>query len=71
MESGMSELHCRTRVDDPPFTWTSPSEGQSHTEHRAALDATLFRAEPDPDELVLELEAGELRLLPDPSVGGR
>ncbi len=69
----MSELHRRTRVDDPPFAWTSPSEGQSHTEHRAALDATLFRPDPDPDsaELVLELDAGELRLLPDSDLGGR
>ncbi len=39
-----------------------PSESASATEHQAALDATLFRREPEARELVLELEAGELRL---------
>ena len=39
-----------------------PSELVSATEHQAALDATLFRREPEARELVLELEAGELRL---------
>lgn len=40
------------------------SEPESHTEHLAALDATLFRASDDPDELVLELSAGKLRVRP-------
>lgn len=39
-----------------------PSESASATEHQAALDATLFRREQEARELVLELEAGELRL---------
>ena len=39
-----------------------PSESASAIEHQAALDATLFRTERGPRELVLELEAGELRL---------
>ena len=40
-----------------------PSEAASAIEHQAALDATLFRRERAARELVLELEAGELRLL--------
>lgn len=39
-----------------------PSESASAIEHQAALDATLFRSERRTRELVLELEAGELRL---------
>lgn len=39
-----------------------PSESASAIEHQAALDATLFRREQEARELVLELEAGELRL---------
>jgi hypothetical protein len=57
----MSELHWDGR-GDPGFAWTSPSEDQSHLEHRQALEATLFRSGRDPDELLLELEAGELHL---------
>lgn len=41
---------------------SSPNEPQSHTEHQAALEATVFRAARDPYELVLELDAGRLRL---------
>lgn len=41
-----------------------PSEPESHTEHRAALEATIFRAEQTSWELVLELECGELRVRP-------
>jgi len=43
-------------------SWIGPSERQSHSEHQAALDATLFRSGEDAYELVLELEAGELRV---------
>lgn len=39
-----------------------PSEAASAIEHQAALDATVFRRERAARELVLELEAGELRL---------
>jgi len=39
-----------------------PSESASAIEHRAALEATLFRQEQRSRELVLELEAGVLRL---------
>ncbi|MFO0688521.1 MAG: hypothetical protein U0900_07425 [Myxococcota bacterium] len=39
-----------------------PSESASAIEHQAALDATVFRREKEASELVLELEAGELRL---------
>jgi len=47
--------------NDPPC-WSGPSEPQSATEHQAALDATVFRAGADPYEVVLELDAGKLRL---------
>jgi len=50
-------------VEDGQSLGAGPSEPQSHIEHQAALDATLFRGVSDPDELVLELESGELRLL--------
>ena len=39
-----------------------PTESASASEHQAALDATVFRREQEASELVLELEAGELRL---------
>ena len=48
---------CPTTAFSP-----GPSESASATEHQAALDATLFRREQEARELVLELEAGELRL---------
>ena len=38
------------------------SEPESYSEHQAALDATLFQPESDAAELVLELEAGKLRV---------
>ena len=44
------------------FCSVGPSESASAIEHQAALDATLFRGEPRSREVVLELEAGELRL---------
>ncbi len=44
------------------------SEPESHTEHQAALDATLFRACDASEELVLELDSGTLRVRP--SLGG-
>ena len=53
-------LHC-------PTSWVGPSECESHTEHAAALDATLFRASGEVYELVLELDAGELRLRRPPT----
>lgn len=47
----------------PVAGWApGPSESASAIEHQAALDATLFRREQPAGELVLELEAGELRL---------
>ena len=53
------------RLDVPHFAHlraSGPSEAESHGEHRAALDATLFREAPMPDEWVFELDAGQLRL---------
>jgi hypothetical protein len=38
-----------------------PSEPESFVEHQAALDATIFRPDSAATELVLELEAGQLR----------
>lgn len=52
----------QTIVDEGPPPWDGPSEPQSHTEHEAALEATLFRKAADPYEVVLELDEGELRL---------
>ena len=52
----------QSSLNDGPLNWTSPSEPQSHIEHLDALDATLFRRANDPYELVLELDAGQLRL---------
>lgn len=40
-----------------------PSEEESHREHRAALEATLFHDPTRGDEVVLELDSGLLRLL--------
>lgn len=39
-----------------------PSESASAIEHRAALDATVFRGATPNREIVLELDSGELRL---------
>jgi hypothetical protein len=56
----------RTRTDSivelQTSGWAGPSEHESHSEHQAALDATLFRSGADAYELVLELDAGELRV---------
>ena len=41
---------------------TGISEPEIYSEHRDALDATLFRPDRDACELVFELEAGELRV---------
>jgi hypothetical protein len=38
------------------------SEPQSYLEHEAALEATLFDPRGDRDEIVFELDAGELRV---------
>lgn len=46
------------------FPVHGPSEVASASEHQAALEATVFRGESESSELVLELEAGELRLRP-------
>jgi len=48
-------------------SWDGQSEPESHTEHQAALDATLFHPSGDFQELVLELDAGELRVRPSRS----
>ena len=54
--------------NEPKESWPTgiwapgPSESASAIEHQAALDATLFRGEHRSPELVLELDAGELRL---------
>jgi len=40
----------------------SPSEPESYIEHQAALDATVFRSDGLVNELILELDAGELRV---------
>lgn len=53
----------RVHVPDPwRLVRESISEEDSHREHAAALDATLFRKPGCDDELVFELEGGCLRL---------
>ena len=56
------EWKWKYRVDEGSAGWAGPSEPESHIEHQAALDATVFRGARDSDELVLELDSGELRL---------
>lgn len=58
----MLQRNRMIRIDQNP-SWVGPSEPQSHIEHRAALDATLFDTSARSPELVLELDAGELRVL--------
>jgi hypothetical protein len=50
------------RIDHSQPSWVGQSESESHTEHQAALDATLFHSSGDLHELVFELDAGELRI---------
>ncbi|MBW1882760.1 MAG: hypothetical protein JRJ58_04485 [Deltaproteobacteria bacterium] len=59
----MSQPRRPDRVIDSGPSWVGPSERDSHTEHQAALAATVFqKTTGDAFELVLELEAGELRV---------
>ena len=60
----MLQQNRMDRIDQSLPAWVGPSEPESHAEHQAALDATLFRVSDDPGELVLELEAGKLRVRP-------
>jgi hypothetical protein len=72
MESAMSERHFGPGRDDPFWSGASPSEDQSHSEHRAALDATVFGNSGAREEFLLELDAGQLRFLAvAPHGGGR
>ena len=58
----MSQHHRMDRIDQGRPSWVGQSESESHTEHQAALDATLFHSSGDFHELVFELDAGELRI---------
>ena len=58
----MSQQFGSNSMGDYGPCLSSLSEPESYTEHQAALDATLFRSDRDANELVLELEAGELRI---------
>ncbi|MAG31488.1 MAG: hypothetical protein CL908_11440 [Deltaproteobacteria bacterium] len=60
----MSQKNRSLGTDGALPVWAGLSEPESHTEHQAALDATVFRCAGDAYELVLELEAGELRVRP-------
>lgn len=60
----MERMSQQDRIDQNRPLWAGPSEPESHAEHQAALDATLFRALGESHELVFELDAGELRALP-------
>jgi hypothetical protein len=63
----MSQQFRMDRVPQSQSAWMGPSEPESHTEHEAALDATLFHSAGEASELVLELEAGELRVRRSPA----
>jgi hypothetical protein len=58
----MSQHYRIDRIDESQPSWAGPNEPESHTEHQAALDATLFHSSGDFRELVFELDAGELRI---------
>lgn len=60
--SGTTSLNPDGPLGESNAWSEGPSEPQSATEHQAALDATVFRTAQDPYELVLELDAGQLRL---------
>ena len=59
---GTTSLNPDGSHDETNAWCEGPSEPQSAIEHQAALDATVFRTARDPYELVLELDAGQLRL---------
>lgn len=59
----MSQQNQMDRMEQGLSSWVGPSEPESHTEHQAALDATLFHPSGDFNELVFELDSGELRIL--------
>ena len=58
----MSQENRFAQIDPSSSCWRGPSEPESHIEHQAALDATVFQPSRDIQEIVLELEAGELRV---------
>jgi len=58
----MSQQNRMARIDQSLSSWAGPSEPESHIEHQAALDATLFQKSGGSHELVFELYAGELRV---------
>ncbi|MEM9175347.1 MAG: hypothetical protein AAGC67_08930 [Myxococcota bacterium] len=64
VDRGTTSLDRIAPLDESNAWGAGPSEPQSATEHQAALDATVFRSTADPFELVLELDAGQLRLRP-------
>ena len=57
----MSQHNRMGWIGQGPPAWVGQSEPESHSEHQAALDATLFHTSGDSDELVFELVGGELR----------
>ena len=58
----MSQQFRLEAVGEYGSYWAEISEPESFIEHQAALDATVFRPECTDSELVLELEAGQLRV---------
>ncbi len=60
----MSQEYRIGEIGPGPAAWVGPSEPESHTEHQAALDATVFHVAAESDELVFELDAGQLRVRP-------
>lgn len=58
----MSQQPRMDRIEPCRVSSAGLSESESHLEHQAALDATLFHAVGHVHELVFELDAGELRV---------
>jgi hypothetical protein len=57
-----SQRTRRSIPDSPHNPDLALSEADSHREHAAALEATVFRRPGTEDELVFELDGGHLRL---------
>jgi hypothetical protein len=58
----MSQKDRMDGIERGLASWVGQSEPESHIEHQAALDATLFHSSGEFHELVFELDAGELRI---------
>ena len=67
----MSQQDRKLGIDEGQPCGSGPDEPQSHTEHQAALDATVFLNGNDPYELVFELDSGRLCVRDDQAGPGK